>query len=223
MSKKKKNDSISDSLNLIVKKVKTLQKNGDVKDEKILNEILLTTEEVKKFFKGIRKVFIILISLIGLLIVILGISSSYIDKLEKTNSELENQKTDSIIRTIMDIKRIKTDSSSIRSYNYSVRGNKIVTYKELLGENDNLENTIDSLEILKDNLKLKNHNNEKKLKLIKDNYGIEFSEFYKVKNKDTTNYFRMNAQKIDSALMLLQVYRKNLIYNNEKNEWYIKE
>jgi hypothetical protein len=223
MSKKNKNDSISDSLNLIVKKVKTLQENGDVKTEKSLNEILLATEEVQKFFKGIQKIFIIIISFTCLLLVLLIISWSYNDKLESINSELENQRTDSIIRTIMNIKRIKTDSSSIRSYHYSVKGNKIVTYKELLVENDSLENIIDSLEILKINIKSKNNNYEKKLKLIKDNYGVEFSEFYKVINKDTTNYIRMKGKKIDSAFMLLEAYRKNLIYNKEKNEWYIQE
>ena len=224
MSKKAKNESISDSLNLIVKKVQSLQKKEEVKDEKSLEVILKATEEVRTFFKGIRKLFLILTSLVVLLIVLLIISTSYNTKLENLNLELENQKIDSIIRTIMDIKRIqKNDSTITTSYNYQVRGDKIVTYNELVEEKDSLRNTIDSLKLMRIKLKSKNSELDQKLKMIIDNYGIQFTEFYKIKNKDTINYLRLEGKKIDSALILLEHYRKNLTYDKEKNQWYIIE
>lgn len=224
MSKKAKNESISDSLNLIVKKVQFLQKKEEVKDEKSLEVILKATEEVRTFFKGIKKLFLILTSLVVLLIVLLIISTSYNTKLENINSELENQKIDSIIRTIMDIKRIqKNDSTITTSYNYQVRGDKIVTYNELVEEKDSLRNTIDSLKLMRIKLKSKNSELDQKLKMIIDNYGIQFTEFYKIKNKDTINYLRLEGKKIDSALILLEHYRKNLTYDKEKNQWYIIE
>src|SRR5690606_41285760 len=121
MSKKAKNESISDSLNLIVKKIKTLQKEEGVKDLESLNQILEAIEEIKTFFKGIRKIFLILVSLIGLLIILLIIATSYNTKLQNANSELENQKTDSIIRKIMDIKKLESNDSITTSYNYQTR------------------------------------------------------------------------------------------------------
>ncbi|WP_041578730.1 hypothetical protein [Zunongwangia profunda] len=224
MSKKAKNESISDSLNLIVKKVQTLKKSEEVKDEKSLETILKATEEVRTFFKGIRKIFLILLSLVVLLFVLLIISTTYNTKLENLNSELENQKIDSIIKTIMDIKRVqKNDSTITTSYSYQVRGDKIVTYNELVNEKDSLRNTIDSLKLLRIKLKSKNSELDQKLKMIIDNYGIKFTEFYKIKNKDTINYLRLEGKKIDSALILLEHYRKNLSYDKEKNKWYIIE
>lgn len=224
MSKKAKNKSISDSLNLIVKKVQTLKKSEEVKDEKSLETILKATEEVRTFFKGIRKLFLILLSLVVLLFVLLIISTSYNNKLENLNTELENQKIDSIIRTIMDIKRVqKNDSTITTSYSYQVRGDKIVTYNELVNEKGSLRNTIDSLKLLRIKLKSKNSELDQKLKMIIDNYGIKFTEFYKIKNNDTINYLRLEGKKIDSALILLEHYRENLSYDKEKNQWYIIE
>ncbi|ADF51644.1 hypothetical protein ZPR_1308 [Zunongwangia profunda SM-A87] len=195
-----------------------------MKDEKSLETILKATEEVRTFFKGIRKIFLILLSLVVLLFVLLIISTTYNTKLENLNSELENQKIDSIIKTIMDIKRVqKNDSTITTSYSYQVRGDKIVTYNELVNEKDSLRNTIDSLKLLRIKLKSKNSELDQKLKMIIDNYGIKFTEFYKIKNKDTINYLRLEGKKIDSALILLEHYRKNLSYDKEKNKWYIIE
>lgn len=224
MSKKAKNESISDSLNLIVKKVQTLKKSEEVKDEKSLEAILKATEEFRAFFKGIRKLFLILLSLVLLLFFLLIISTSYNIKLENLNAELENQKIDSIIRTIMDIENVqKNDSTITTSYSYLVRGDKIVTYNELISQKDSLRNTIDSLKLLKIKLKSKNSELDQKLEMIIDNYGIKFTEFYNVKNKDTVHYLSLEGKKIDSALILLEHYRKNLSYDTEKNQWYIIE
>ncbi len=245
MSKKAKNESISDSLNLIVKKVHSLQKKEEVKDEKSLEVILKATEEVRTFFKGIRKLFLILTSLVILLITLLIISASYKAKLENANSELENQKIDSIIRKIMDIKRVQNNDSTITtSYNYLVRGDKIVSYNDLVNKNDSMLNLMqNSLKLIhrvgnsndsllnllessfKSNINLKSKNSEleKKLNLIKENYDIDFSKSYKTKNNDTTTIFTLEGKKVDSAFILLKHFRKNLSYDKLNNVWHIRE
>ena len=217
MSKKAMNESISDTLKFIIKKVKTLQNNGNTKDNESLNEILENIKELQNFFKGIRKLFLILVTFILLLIVLLGISISYNNKLIDNINELENKKVDSILQTIMDIKVIKkNDSTTVRSYNYQVKGNEIITYNDLLKENDSLTETYQSL-------KLKNQTLKNKLKLVETNYNVTFNEFYKIKNKDSIKYIRINGKNLDSALILLEHYRKNLFYDKNRKEWRIFE
>ncbi|AXP81253.1 hypothetical protein CJ739_2172 [Mariniflexile rhizosphaerae] len=251
MSKEAKNESISDSLNLIVKKIETLQKDETLKDNKSLNEILETTIEIKTFFKGVKKIFHILFSLVVLLMILLIISTSYNIKLENVNSELENLKIDSTIQKILDIKRINQNDSITTSYSYQVRDDKIVTYNDLVNINDSLlslmgesvklrhevvNNNDSILNLLKSsyesnlnlyksniNLKSKNYELEKKLNLINENYGIDFSKSYKIKNDDTTTVFSLKGKKVDSAFILLNHYRKNLSYDKVNNEWHIIE
>lgn len=232
MSKEAKNESISGSLELIVKKIKSLQKEGNLndKDDKSLNELINAVGEIKTFFKGIRKLFIILLSLVALLIVLLFISVSYNNKLKNLNSELESLKMDSTMQKILDFKRVENKDSISTSYSYQVRNDEVVTYNDLLKQQDSLLNLMkksvklmDSLNLMNVRLRIKNSESEQKMKMIRENYGIEFQEFYKIKNKDTINYLSIEGKKIDSAFILLEKYRKNLHYDKDKDKWYIIE
>lgn len=54
---------------------------------------------------------------------------------------------------------------------------------------------------------------ENKMKLIKNEYGINVI--------DNGKSYYLQANKVDSALMLLNVYRDKIHYDNKKNEWIV--
>jgi hypothetical protein len=88
------------------------------------------------------------------------------------------------------------------------RNNKIVSYNQLIKEKDSIEN-------LKQVNSIKLQMLDIKLQMAKDVYGINF--------KETKSEISINSQKIDSALILLENYRKNIFYNNSTSKWEIIE
>lgn len=74
----------------------------------------------------------------------------------------------------------------------------------------------DSNELINENYQLlqKISDLENKMKLIKHEYGIKVID-------DGKSYY-LQANKVDSALMLLDVYRDKLKYNPKKKQWVIK-
>ncbi|MEA1787717.1 hypothetical protein U1E44_16565 [Arenibacter sp. GZD96] len=224
MSKKNQNRSVSDIFKRISNNLDSLNSIESEKDPKLKREIKEDINELKQFFKGIKKLMLIMFSLFIIAVVLLGYTMYQNEKLRFMNSDLESKKVDSIIKTIMDIKEIKTDSNTIRTtYNYKTRNNNIITYSELVNENDSLKSSVDSISILRSKLKSKISSLEQKLNLAKDNYVITFREFYRVKNKDTINYIQIISRKADSAFMLLNHYRDNLYYDKDEDVWYIRD
>jgi hypothetical protein len=224
MSKKNQNRSISDVFKEIFKNLDSLKHSKDEKDQNSLIELDNDIKELKQFFKGIRKLILILFSLLVISIILFVYTIYQNEKLRFLNSDLESKKIDSIIRTIMDIKEIETDSSTIQTtYNYRTRNNEIITYNELAGENDSLKSNVDSITNLKRELNSKISTLEQKLNMAKENYGISFREFYRVENKDTINYIQITGKKVDSAFLLLSRYRDKLFYDKENDSWYIKD
>lgn len=224
MSKKNQNRSISDIFKRISNNLDSLNNIENEKDAKLKNEIKDDIKELKQFFKGIRKLILIMFSLLIIAIVLFGYTMYQNEKLRFMNSDLESKKVDSIIKTIMDIKEIETDSNTIRTtYNYRTRNNNIITYNELVSENDSLKNSLDSISILSLKLKLETSKLEKKLNLAKNNYGINFREYSRVENNDTINYIQIISREADSAFMLLNHYRDNLYYDKDKDTWFIRD
>jgi len=224
MSKKNQNRSISDIFKRISNNLDSLNSTENEKDPKLKNEIKEDLKELKQFFKGIRKLMLIMFSLFIIAIILFGYTMYQNDKLRYMNSDLESKKVDSIIKTIMNIKEIETDSNTIRTtYNYRRRNNKIITYSELVNENDSLKNSVDSISILKQKLKSNISTFDKKLKLAKNSYGIDFREYSRVKDKDTINYIQIISPEADSAFILLNHYRDNLYYDKNEDIWYIKD
>jgi hypothetical protein len=203
-----KDKSVSDLLNFIISKLKTLQKKGSIEDVQTLSEVIEVTEQLNIVFKGFRKVLLIAFSSIGLLLIILILSTLYTVKLENINRELEYQKTDSILQTIMDIKEIN-DTTTNTLYRYRKRGDKIITYQDLINETDSLSHEMDSL-------RFNIFTMTQKLKMVKDTYGIKFREYYKAENNDSANYITIESNKIDSAFSKIDYTFQNLI--NEKNK-----
>lgn len=224
MSKKNRNRSISESFKLVLKKYDTLKQGKDGKELETINELEKLTKELLKFFKGFRKILLMMFSLLLILTALFCFSVYKNIELTNINSELENQKVDSIMKTILDIKETEVDSVTTRtSYKYQKKGDKIVTYRNLLDDNDSLQEQIDSLRILRIKQKSQLSTLRQKLEMAKDNYGINFREYYRVRNGDTTNYIQIQGKKVDSAMMLLEHYRKNLTYNKDEDLWYITE
>lgn len=77
---------------------------------------------------------------------------------------------------------------------------KPITTSSLIEENTNLMNKLDHAEL--------------KLKWIKHDYGIEVVE--------NGNQYYIKADKVDSALMLLDVYRDKIKYNRRNKSWVIE-
>lgn len=113
-------------------------------------------------------------------------------------------------------KRISSDSL-IKEYNNLSQRNagdweKIAEkYNSLVHEYNKLGSKLSAIE---DSLWVKNL----LLKNTEKYYKIQFNYNYKG-NKVFTN---ISSQKLDSALMLLDVYRDKLIYNPKKKQWIIK-
>jgi hypothetical protein len=121
----------------------------------------------------------------------------YKDNIEKTIITNKLQWSDSLLSQIMNVEHDSLGNSKVVFYR-SNRG-KIITYNELYKENTNLKNEVYSL--------------RSKLDLVQENYEITF--------KETDKYISINAEKIDSALLLLPYYRNKLRYDQETKTWII--
>lgn len=224
MSKKNKNRSISETFQLILKKYNSLKQGKEERELEKINELENLTKELLIFFKGFRNILFIMISLLLILTGLFCFSVHKNAELTNINSELEYQKVDSIMKTILDIKGMEVDNVTAQtSYKYQMKGDKIVTYKNLTDENDSLQERIDILRIMRITQKTQISTLRRKLDMAKENYGIKFKEYFKVKNGDTTNYIEIHGTKVDSAFMLLEHYRNNLTYDEAKDLWYITE
>lgn len=112
--------------------------------------------------------------------------------------------TDSLFYEFMNV--TVNDSTNQRSIRYRERNNKIITYLDLVNENDSLKRNISDL-------KNKNSTYRIKLSLTEKNYPISFIE------KD--NWISIESPTIDSALLLLPHYRHKLKYNAKEQTWSI--
>lgn len=103
-------------------------------------------------------------------------------------------------------KLIRFDNDSTHSFVYRTKDGEPITYQELMDENFNLMKQNNNLqyEISKKNTYLD---------VINHNYGIVV--------KEHNNYIWAEGAKVDSALLLLEVYRDRMKYDPEKEVWLI--
>jgi len=220
--KKKNNESISDSIRIIKKHLEEIKTSEINQNLDSFKEIEYRLTEIKKFFKGVRKVMLILLSLSFFLVVLLIASLYYNNKLERVNYDFQNQKVDSLMTEILDIKTIyEEDSVLTTSYKYYLRNSKVLTYEDLSKESDSLRQEYDSLSIQKMKIQNRLSSFNQKLKMAKRKYGLKFIEFSKIENGKNVDYIQMTSPKLDSALILLNEYRNQIFYDEESNNWYI--
>lgn len=224
MKKTEKSESIANDFLFVKGSLESLRNENIENRDEILNETFKRFDEIIKFFKGIQRVFLIL-STASIVFLTLFIASLIFNKqIAKLNTEIEDIKTDTIANQILGVRKIMLpDSTYTTTYNYETRNNKVLSYNDLLNEIDSLKikNRLNEAKI--SSLESKSSSLNDKLNLAKEYYGIRFWESTKTTKKDTTYYINIESKKIDSALILLEVYRKNLIYNKESKGWEVKQ
>jgi hypothetical protein len=182
----------------------------------------------KRIDKIILTIYIFLISA-GLLV-----SMYYNYTLENQINERDNlihrlTVSDSILNQILEIK--EDSVTQTRTWEYLKKNGKVLKYNELnkllsksdtdynkamiemQGFIDELNSTTQQNKILNDSLALI----EAVFHLLKSKYDLEL----RVEVKESSTYITIEAKKIDSALLLLPHYRNKIIFNSEKQKWYV--
>lgn len=121
-------------------------------------------------------------------------------------SDIETDCRNKTMRINQYEKLIRFDNDSTHSFVYRTKDGEPITYQELMDENFNLMKQNNNLqyEISKKNTYLD---------VINHNYGIVV--------KEHNNYIWAEGAKVDSALLLLEVYRDRMKYDPEKEVWLI--
>lgn len=110
------------------------------------------------------------------------------------------ERTDSIYNTFM--------QPYDGSISYRIDGDgKPISYRQLMAESDTMRNRISQLE-------RRLYDCEFELKFLKDTYPIKIVR--------RGNRYHIEATQIDSALMLLNVYRDSIYFDKDNNYWIIK-
>lgn len=224
MKKTEKSEPIANDFLFVKKSLESLRNEEIENREEVLNETLKRFDEICKFLSGTRKLFLILFTASIVFLTLFIASLIFNKQIANLNTEIDDIKTDTIANQILGVRKVMLpDSTFTTTYDYRTRKNKVISYNDLLNEIDSLnlvnrlnEGKIKSLESTKSSL-------NDKLDLAKENYGIRFWDSSKITKKDTTYYINIESKKIDSALILLQVYRKNLFYNEESKGWEIRD
>lgn len=227
---KKDNNTIFENILLIEKGIKNIDTKSPNNID--LQDLLNKTNELKRNFKGIRNLLLILFSLIIVLIIILILQFDFENKVNDFNNGLEGLKEDSLIVKILDIK----NNDSTYSFNYYENKGNIVSYNNLKKENDSIYKIITNQKnknerilnlaqkVIKNSNKINEYNNKLldennnlkiKLNLVTENYPINFIE--------TNNSIRIESKKIDSSLILLKHFRNRMTFNSKDNVWTIKK
>jgi hypothetical protein len=223
MRKREKSETIADKL-LFIKKSFQIFGNENIEDkEELIKTSKHKIDELIYFFNGLRKLVYFLVIIVLVLLFLLMFSFFYVNEAKNISSEIEDVKTDTIANQILEVKRIMMPDSTFQtSYNYQIRNNKIVSYNQLLKEIDSLEKLISSK-----NLKINTLENDivtanAKIDLAQDQYGIRFWNETEIKQKKEIEYINVESKKVDSALILLEAYRKKLHYNKDSKKWEIR-
>lgn len=161
------------------------------------------TAEIERKTKKDAKDFIF--TVLFLFILLVGaILMWMITDMQNKDLEMDNLQKKGVIQQYEKLIRFENDST--HTFVYRTRDGEPITYQELMDEN---------ISLLKENAELKNELSNKNvyLDVIEKNYGIT------VKHKDHRIW--TEAAKVDSALMLLSVYRNKLRYDPQKKSWFV--
>lgn len=142
-----------------------------------------------------------------ILLIIFAFSLVYLYYTLNENNKLATRVTDmewsdSLFHKLMTV--TIDDSTKNKSIAYRVRDDKIITYFDLVNENDSLKKKINQLNI-------ENSLHKIKISLTERNYPIKFYE------KD--GWISIKSPEIDSALLLLPHYRNKITYNIKDKTW----
>lgn len=96
---------------------------------------------------------------------------------------------------------------STRTITYQVRDSVPISYPQLVRERDSLQSRYYSLFNEREQYRIK-------LEMITRNYPITI--------KEEGNYYVLHAEKVDSAMMLLNLYRDRIRFDPDKNIWIVE-
>lgn len=182
--------------------LKKIISEGVSEDTSKANTLISEVEkQVKMSAKERKGLYNLLLILIASLIFLISFALYQKDENQIQAERISSlERTDSIYNTFM-----QPHDGSI-SYRIDGEGNP-VSYRDLMAQSDSLQNRIWDIE-------RKLYDYEFELKFIKDSYPIT------VRRRGNT--CTIDAARIDSALMLLDVYRDKISYDKENNCWIIK-
>lgn len=166
----------------------------------------------RKFTKVVLFASLLISTALLFVLIKTGVSNN---ELFNMNKNLIDKHYDSISDVILGVKKdVNKSINEVSKINYRVRKDEsIVTYPDLLRENDSL----DSVNYIKDGRinQLKGH-----LSMIKGTYGVVVKETVKYKNDSVRTIYREAVSpKIDSALILYDLYKNNLKYDKKSKSW----
>lgn len=149
----------------------------------------------KKAYKGSKTMLFLLFFIFAALCVGLFLVLDRNDTLEQKITNMEYR--DSLFNQIM-----QPDSNS--TIVYRVRNGIPVTYNKLANESDSLLQLTHDMESTKETYRIK-------LGLVTRNYPVSFTE--------CNGIITIHSAEIDSALLLLPVYRDKISYDSKRKTW----
>ncbi len=149
----------------------------------------------KKAKKGFNTMLILLLLVFASLGICLFLVLDRNDTLEQKITNMEYR--DSLFNQIM-----QPDSNS--TVVYRVRNGIPVTYNQLANETDSLLQLTHDIESTKETYRIK-------LGLVTRNYPVSFT--------DSDGIITIHSSEIDSALLLLPVYRDKISYDSKRKTW----
>ena len=192
--KKKKIDNIIQDL----KSISTTDNPNKESLDSSIENLKVFSQDCKKEFKERKFLYIaVWLLLLGIIIVfnlLMDRNSVLESKINYVESQLKYMEyRDS---TFVDLMGLETDSIIV----FKTRNGIPITYKQLSEENDSITQERDSIATC--------------LKVILRNYPIKI--------KTSNSYFWAISPQIDSALMLLPVFRDKIKYNEKEKVWSIR-
>ncbi len=161
----------------------------------LVSNFELKLELQKKAQKGLNTVLLFLLFIFSSLCIGLFLVLDRNDTLEQKITNMEHR--DSLFNQIM-----QPDSNS--TIVYRVRNGIPVTYNQLASESDSLLQLTHDIESVKETYRIK-------LGLVTRNYPVSFT--------DRDGIISIHAAKIDSALLLLPLYRDKISYDSKRKTW----
>lgn len=192
--KKKTIDNIIQDL----KSISTTDNPNKESLDSSIENLKVFSQDCKKEFKERKFLYIAVWLLLSGIIIVFNLLMDRNSVLESKINYVELQLKYMEYRdsTFVDLMGLKTDSIIV----FRTRDGIPITYKQLSEENDSITQERDSIATC--------------LKVILRNYPIKI--------KTSNNYFWAVSPQIDSALMLLPVFRDKIKYNEKEKVWSIR-
>lgn len=192
--KKKTIDNIIQDL----KSISTTDNPNKESLDSSIENLKVFSQDYKKEFKERKFLYIAVWLLLSGIIIVFNLLMDRNSVLESKINYVESQLKYMEYRdsTFVDLMGLETDSIIV----FRTRDGIPITYKQLSEENDSITQERDSIATC--------------LKVILRNYPIKI--------KTSNNYFWAVSPQIDSALMLLPVFRDKIKYNEKEKVWSIR-